>query len=105
MKNNLTESRFQFLAGVINENESKQLNEEEASEIIPGDRDKDFQIGGIQANIPPNAAQIAAWVSNKRLTTQQAMVLFEKYGFTTWDFITAGWELGKRNFPIRNFPK
>jgi hypothetical protein len=78
---------------------------EEASEIIPGGRDKDFQIGGIQANIPPNAAQIAAWVSNKRLTTQQAMVLFEKYGFTTWDFITAGWELGKRNFPIRNFPK
>jgi hypothetical protein len=27
MKNNLTEARFQFLAGVINENEFKQLNE------------------------------------------------------------------------------
>lgn len=28
MKNNLTEARFQFLAGVINESEFKQLNEE-----------------------------------------------------------------------------
>ena len=28
MKNNLTEARLQFLAGVINENEFKQLNEE-----------------------------------------------------------------------------
>ena len=28
MKNNLTEARFQFLAGVINENEFKQLNED-----------------------------------------------------------------------------
>ena len=27
MKNNLTEARFQFLAGVINENEFKQLSE------------------------------------------------------------------------------
>jgi RNA polymerase sigma-70 factor (ECF subfamily) len=29
MKNNLTEARFQFLAGVINENEFKQLAENE----------------------------------------------------------------------------
>jgi hypothetical protein len=32
MKNNLTEARLQFLAGVINENEFKQLNEVESQQ-------------------------------------------------------------------------
>jgi hypothetical protein len=108
MKNNLTESRFQFLAGVINENEVKQLNEEEASEIIPGGRDKDFAIRGgwgIPAqSLPPNAYQIIAYVSQGKLTAQQAVVLFEKYGFTAWDFIRAGWEIGKSSIPLRNIP-
>lgn len=40
MKNNLTEARFQFLAGVINESEFKQLNEE--NEFTPK-----FKIGDI----------------------------------------------------------
>jgi len=36
MKNNLTEARFQFLAGVINENEVKQLKEKENNTPISG---------------------------------------------------------------------
>jgi len=104
MKNNLTEARFQFLAGVINENKLKQLNEEEASEIIPGGRDKDFALRGVKDPVPPNAYQIIAWVTQGRLTTQQAMVLFNKYGFTTWDFIRAGWEIGKSGIPLKNIP-
>jgi len=101
--NTINEQRWLKLAG-INENQVKQLNEEEESEIIPGGRDKDFAIRGVKGSVPPNAYQIVAWVSRGRLTAQQAMVLFEKYGFTTWDFIRAGWEIGKSSIPLKNIP-
>jgi hypothetical protein len=52
MKNNLTEARLQFLAGVINENEFKQLNENQ----IPQDVEE-FLDGMINTEIPEEAEE------------------------------------------------
>lgn len=52
MKNNLTEARFQFLAGVINESEFKQLSENQIPQDI-----EEFLDGMINMEIPEDAEE------------------------------------------------
>jgi len=58
MKNNLTEARFQFLAGVINENEFKQLNESEESTFLPMASGDEYLWDNIEKNIENNKEEI-----------------------------------------------
>ena len=89
MKNNLTEARFQFLAGVINENEFKQLNENEGNEFLPmalgGDDfpDNDYLWDNIEKNIENNKEEI---MSKLGITSDEEFKVFlEVYNGAIYD--------------------